>query len=129
MPAEAVQTIQDDDQDQQVDSSVTEPNVSGDSEAAKRGQTRTKIRELLDLQDVCYRIITGAVRQVEDDGEVTDVPARELASLLTAWVKADQQVMVRRGQPVPKPAEVQPKGKRHGQSEVIHELPKVPKAG
>lgn len=87
--------------------SVEEPNVSGDSPEAKRGQTRTKIRELLDLQDTCYRIIQGAIR-FYDGEEIIDVPARELASLLTAWVKADQQVMVRRGQPVPKPAAVEP---------------------
>lgn len=63
---------------------------------AKRGQTRAKIAELLDLQD---RIYAAAL-----DPETT--PAA-LAQLARAWVNADEQVMVRRGQPVPKPADVQ----------------------
>lgn len=69
-------------------------------ERAKRGQTRYKVAQLLDLQELVYLRAKQA-----------DIKTRDLTSCVREFVTADKQVMARKGQPVPKPAEVQPKGK------------------
>lgn len=71
-----------------------------------------KRAQLLDMQAVLFRIVTGAIRQFDARGEVIDVPAREIAMCAKAYRELEQQLRVMSGIAPLAPVKAEPKSRR-----------------
>lgn len=72
------------------------------------------VSDIVEMQAVLKKIVTGSVRWLNDEQEVIDIPAREVAQCSVAFVKLEAQRRINLGKANPAPVKSldKPRGER-----------------